>query len=750
MLHLLTLPAQRPRVAAALVALITIVLGGVALRVQTRYEIEGFFPEGTPERDGYQRAVELFGRDDRAGVLVVEAAQPFDAAALRVLDALTQRLEQRNDLERVVSPTNALIPVRRQDGNVRLERALPADPRGGLDAERVQQLFATFAKPPYAGALVSRDMRLAVVGALLREDRLGFAARATLLADLEREATLLEQDGFSVRVAGYPLQRVRLARLAAAESRRFLPAALLVILVITALSFRSARAVALPAVVALLAAIWTTGIMGVSGVFPNIFGPAVYVMIVVVGVADAIHLLARRGELLADGLAAQDALVQSLREVGPPCFWASLTTALAFASLVFTEIPMIVDMGLQVAVGVLCAFVATILVYPLICLRAGGTAAPLGTSSGHRLTRFSLWLEGIASQRPGAVVAAFALVLLVGGASATRVRVNSPLLSDLDEAHPIRVTNRLLEERLSGVIPIDLLIEPPRGERIAAYSGEHLDRIDSLTVRLRGVPEVLWATSAADPLRRMGALLRKVPEGDVTSLLPTALLLADEQVEGWVHEGSDMQRIRLRIRDLDTDAAFSLFAKIARAYEEELGRPAEGQITGQGFLAQVANRAMVRQFRAGFGVALLGVTLVLLLAFRDPVLAFVSLLPNLFPVVVVAGVMGAVGIDLRYTSALVLSVVFGLAVDDTIHVLAQLRRNQAASDPIRATCKIAGPGLVLTSVLLACGFGVLLASDFLPLRVMGGLLALTAVLALASDLLLLPALLRLLGRAKKV
>ncbi len=741
---MLTLPAERPRVAVALLVAITLALGAFALRVQTRYEIEGFFPEGTPERVGYDRAVELFGRDDRAGVLVIEAPQGLDAEALGVLDVLTQRLEQRDDLERVVSPTNALIPVRGSDGNVRLERALSKNADAVLGPERVEQLFAAFAQPPYAGALVSRDKSLAVIGALLHEDRLAFSDRARLLADLEAEASRLEQAGFKVRVAGYPLQRVRLARLAAAESRRFLPAALVVILVITWLSFRSVRAVAVPAAVALLAAIWTTGIMGLTGVFPNIFGPAVYVMIVVVGVADAIHLLARRGELLAEGLVPEEALLRSLKEVGPPCFWASLTTALAFASLVFTEIPMIADMGLQVAVGVLCAFVATILVYPLVVGKA-----PTLTSSSGRLTRFSLWLEGIASRRPRTVVAAFALVLLVGGASASQVRVNSPLLSDLDEAHPIRVTNRLLEERLSGVIPIDLLIEPPRGPRIAAYSRQHLDRIDALTVRLRALPEVLWATSAADPLRRLGALLREVPEDEVTGLLPTALLLASEQVKGWVDEDSDAQRIRLRIRDLDTDAAFGLFERISRAYEEELGRSAEGKITGQGFLAQVANRAMVAQFRTGFGVALLGVVFVLLLAFRDPVLAFVSLLPNLFPVVAVAGVMGAVGIDLRYTSALVLSVVFGLAVDDTIHVLAQLRRNRGVADPIRATCKIAGPGLVLTSLLLASGFGVLLFSEFLPLRVMGGLLALTAVLALASDLLLLPALLRLLARTKK-
>lgn len=341
------------------------------------------------------------------------------------------------------------------------------------------------------------------------------------------------------------------------------------------------------------------------------------------------------------------------------------------------------------------------------------------------------------------MVLGFALATLLAALLAARVEVNAPLLSDLDPEHPIRRANRLLEERLGGAIPLDLLIAPPPGPAERAYARERLERIEALTQRLRALPEVRWATSPVDPLRRLAGVLRGVPPDEAPGLLPTALLMAHDQVAPWVDVDHDRLRIRLRIRDLDTAAAFALFARIDALQREVLGEPGAVQLTGQGYLAQVVNRDIVAYFRSGFLTGLLAVALTLLAFLRDARLALLSLLPNLFVVVVVAGAMGALGIELRYTSALVLSVVFGLAVDDTIHVLAQWRRQRGDPDPVGVTFRVTGPGLVLTSLLLVSGFGTLLWAELLPLRVMGGLLLLTAVVALAADLLLLPALLHL-------
>ena len=733
--------ARRPGAAALTALALTALLAWPAAQVEHRYEIEDFFPRETPARADYDRLVERFGRDDRTALLVLEDPNGLGVDALSAVFALTERLQALAQVERVIAPSHTPIVVKQGDGDLRLEQALPGLP---LDPARVAQVLRTYQRRPYVDGLVSRDGKLCVVGCLLKPERLGFADRRAVRDALAAEVPTLEAAGLRVHLGGYPIQRVQLSELAAAESRVFLPAALGGIVVVLLLALRRLAALTLPLLVAAGAAVWATGGMGLLGVPPNIFGPAVYVLIVVTGVTDAVHLLARQVDLERAGAARADAVAEALAEAGPPCGWASLTTALAFVSLRLTGLPMIEDLGLQVALGVLAAFALTLLLFPAAALWLPATAPPRGEGAlVRRLSAFDAW----AGRRAPALLAGFAALLLLSGLFASRVEVNSPLLSDLDPSHPARVTNQLLADRLGGAIPLEILIAPPPGGFVntAAYAPERLAKVEAFADRLRADPRVLSATSVVDLLRRLVDLLPEVPPEDAPGMLPTALLLAEDQVQPWLAEREDLLRVRARLADLDTAEAFALFADVQRYADETLGEPV--LLTGQGYLAQLANRDIVSHFRASFLVAALGIALVLLVVARDPRLALATLLPNVLPVVVVAGAMGLTGIDLRYTSALVLAVVFGVATDDTIHFVARLRRlrERAPGTALRDTCRSAGPGLILTSLVLGAGFSVLALSSFLPLRVMGGLLLLTAFAALAADLVLLPALLRASG-----
>lgn len=742
--RLLTGSSRSPGAAFALAVALTGALGAAAARVHHRYEIEDFFPTGTPERIAYERAEEAFGRDDRTGLLVAEAPATLDVAAFQALDAVTRRLADAPEIEKVASPTSTEL-TSREGEDVRLERAVPLDQP--LTAARVAEVLDRYRAPPYARTLVSDDHRVAVIAATLRPDRLGFASRAALLERLRGEAAALGEAGFTCHVAGYPIQRVLLARTAARESGRFLPATLAVIVILAALTFRSLAAVVAILAITAGATVWTTGLMVLTGLPPNIFGPAVYVMVAVVGVADPVHLLARQRELMAEGLDATPAHERAWAEVGGPCFLASLTTAMAFATLALTGIPLVAQMGLQVAMGVGAAFALTWLLLPTLAPWIPAPTAAPGTGA---LARTCAAADRLVARRPGVVLGIALAAGAVAAVAARGLSTNAPFLADLAPDHPVRVANRALERDLSGVIPLDVVIDPPAGKpRSAAFAAARMRKVEELTARLRNLDGVAWSTSAVDTLRQLGRLLARVPDDEVPGLLPTAFLLAYDQVRPWADDKTGRTRIRLRLEDLNSDAAFALFDRIRQACAETLPAGEVVHVTGQGYLAQVVNRQIVRHFRLGFAVALLGVALVLALLVRDPVLALASVVPNLLPVVGVAGLMAVTGVELRYTSALVLATVFGLAVDDTLHVLTQLRRCRDAEDPVSVTLRIAGPGLILTSVLLAAGFSVLGLSSFLPLRVMGGLLAVTSALALAGDLLVLPALIRLLRRRSR-
>lgn len=746
---------RRPLGALVLALALTLGLGLAGRGLESRFEIEDFFPRGeSPARAAYARSQALFGRDDRAGLLLIEAPARLGAPELARIHALTARIASSSLVERVISPTHLAVPVRGPAGELQLAPLFPASlPPTGPSAAQVEGLHRELSGPPYQG-LLSPDGQACVVAALLRPERLGFSDRSALRDVLEQEAAALRSEaGWRVFVGGYPVQRVVLAELARRESARFLPWALGFIVLLGALAFRSAAGALLPLAVAAAAGVWTTGLMALCGLQPNVFGAAVYVVVAVVGVADGVHLLARARELRGTGLARGPAALRAFEEVGPACCYASLTTGIAFVSLALSDLPLVADMGLQVGLGVAAALALSLLLFPAAALWGTRDVAAEDKSDQGRLATILASLDAWAAARPRALVCAFLVLGLVALGSAARLRANTPLLADLEPEHPLRQANRLLEERLGGAIPLELLIEPPA--EAFPYARERMARIEALTAELRAWPEIASATGPVDPLRRLAPLLSRAALGsraalevsaeEVPGLMPSALLLASEQVAPWVAADADLMRIRLRMRDVDSQAATALFARIEARCSEVLGEDSRGRLTGQGYLAQSANAAIVSHFLRGFLLALGAVALVLLVALRDPALALASLVPNLFPVLALAGLLPLLGIELRYTSALVLSIVFGLAVDDTIHFLAQ-RGRQRGPQALRETIRVAGPGLVLTSVLLAGGFGVLVLSEFLPLRVVGQTLALTAVLALAADLLLLPALLRLLGR----
>ena len=697
---------------------ITVGLGLAASDLRPRYQVEDFFAEDAPERAAFNGARASFGRDDRVAAAVYELPAPATREDFARLHAVALALGSRGEVEGIISPTTAQLVTADDRGRPVLRPAvrLPF-------SEAMTQL----GRRPFVDRLLSADRRVAVVGAVMRADRLDFSSREALRDAL---ATLSEGGpvGARVRLVGYPVHRVILTETVAAESRRLYPLVLLALALVLAVGLRSVIGVVAPLVVAGLAAVWTTGLMAVTGLAPNILSPGVYVLVAVIGVADAVHVLCR----------------QQWRPLLLPCGLGTLTTGCGFAALWLTGIPMVAHFGIQVAMGVASAYAITFLLLPSLL--------PLVRAAPPRFAFLDrLWRWTLAHRR--AVLVVSGLLLLGGAAATTQVRVDSPLLADLSPDHPVREAYAFLDDRMGGVIPIDLLVTAPEHETTggtggrppeqeptardapnALYARETIDRVATLAARLREDPDILSVSSVSDLLGHLGPLLRRVPADEVNGLLPTALLLANDETRTWVDDDAGLMRLRLRVRNLGTAEAFALHDRIDGLHRDVMGTPAT--LTGQGVLSQTVNRRLVDHFRTGFLVALGLVVLVLLVALRRPRLALLALLPNLLPLAVVVGTMGLWGIDLRYTSALVLTVVFALAVDDTIHML-----TEASRAPLEVAYRHAAPGIWLTSVVLAVGFGILMTSEFLPNRVMGLLLSVCAVSAVVADLILLPALL---------
>jgi predicted RND superfamily exporter protein len=343
---------------------------------------------------------------------------------------------------------------------------------------------------------------------------------------------------------------------------------------------------------------------------------------------------------------------------------------------------------------------------------------------------------------PGRFILGVGLLLAVAASGIPLVEINSPLLADLDPSHPIIETNRILEDRMAGVVNLELLVEPGTEDLGTIYGTERIHQVDLLASKVRELEGVVTVTSVTDPLHHFAREFFDGSATDPATLLPAALLLAAPSFAQWIDEETRVMRIRIKVRNLDTKSSLALFDTIGSLYEDILGESSKGRLTGQGYIGQRINQRIVSHLQLSFFAAIGAVLLFLMIALRSLRLVLVSILPNILPLVLISGVMGYAGIDLRYTSALVLTVVFGIAVDDTIHFIAQVHARRHSQDPIREAYLSAGHGILLTSIILALGFSVLLQGTIIPNRVLGGLLMMTAISALIGDLLLLPALLR--------
>jgi uncharacterized protein len=701
-------------------------------KLEPEWDLEGFFAEGTSDRVAYEQMRELFGRDDRTGLVLASRARALDGADFRALAESTARLTGLDGVAEVRSPTNLQIVVRDERDQVVLEDALPTD----FTAERLQLAVVRMQQPPYVRVVLSEDGHSAMLTASLAKDRVDVPDRAKLRDDLDAEAERLRELGFDVRIGGYPVQRAMLTEVIGSEAGRLFPWIIVVLALSLAVTMRSMMGVVAPLVVVTIASLWTTGLMGALNLQPNLFATAVYTLVLVIGVSDSVHVLARYQELAPD-LGVWEAVSRTVRELVGPCLLTSATTAMGFAALTLSPIPSISVFGRQVAVGVLAAWVVTFLVVPPLLVGWGRVAGVPRRALGGRLTTWLGRLDARIAAHPRRALLLVACVCAVAVVGLGFLDVNSPLLADLDQDHPIIETNARLERDMAGVLGLEVVLSP-QGKASETYATERMRSVDSLTKRLRALPGIITATSLVDPLHHFARQLNA--DKDAWDVVPAALLLAAEELDPWVHEETGTQRIRMTMRNLDTDQSLALFADIERIVAEELGVDGGGSLTGAAYVGQLVNARIMEHLQMGFLAALAAVFLTLVIGLRDVRLAALSLFPNLLPVLIVSGVMGFAGIDLRYTSALVLTVVFGIAVDDTIHFLAAV--DNTAADPVREAFERAGPGILLTSVALSAGFSVLLLSTFVPNRVLGGLLMVTAATALLGDLVLLPALLR--------
>jgi predicted RND superfamily exporter protein len=718
------------------VVLLTIAASFPAARVHFDNSIELWFSEDDPELAIYEQFSQQY-EADQIIVIGIFGDDVFAATTLSIVDRISTAAAELEYSFRVNSITRSVLAARLEDGF--------------LDPHFRDTVMAS---PILNGTLVSSDGTGAAIVVYLSRAGETAELKSQFVATLN-EIALRETQNTAVSfvLAGAPVMGKAGQAKNRQDMRILVPIMVVIILLLTFAVLRNIWLSLLPLAVVAIAVVWSFAFMGIAGWQMTMVSAMLMPLILAVGVADTIHVVVRFRRQLVAGENRQQAVRSSLLNLLRPCFFTTITTMAGLLALLVSAIAPVRQFGVVAAVGVFAAFVVSITLVPacLLVIPASGGDRSLGTNGvlGHSLKSVNAW----SGKRPGMIVSASLLLVVLCAWSATRISVGVDPLTWFPEEDPYRTAIQKVDAAFGGSLSMEFLVSAPGGDLITPAVLRRLDRFELWLLEntdiSRTISIVDFLKEAARVARDEGADGYSLPRSQfVTDALLDSLQQAG-QLDGWVQADYSGARISARIPVARAQSVVQQTPAI-RAYLQNEFADIELQIqmTGYAVLVGKMQDYVIRSQITSFSVAFLVIAILMFLLMRSVTLGLLALIPNLIPLIVGLGSMAFFGVALNPGTVMITAVALGIVVDDTVHFMTaisrQLRNTADISVAIDHAVTDVGRPIVVTSLLLTLGFSVMLIGSFLPSRQIGGISALIIVVALAADIILLPAVLRLL------
>jgi predicted RND superfamily exporter protein len=681
----------------------------------------------------YQRFVAIFGNDETILVALHDPTQsiltPGGLAAAR---RLTQDLADLPYVDSVFSLTNAPDMARL----TMTPFGLSAPHLIGGDTLSPESLASIRHNQLVIGTLLSADLHTAGILVMPNQTTTSPTARQAWIAAVRSVAAQHAAQGRQTYVAGTPLERHDVTYYLERDQQRIVPLVFLVLLGVTYSIYRVKRLALIPAACVLISLAWTMGLVGFAGIPLNTITSLLPPVVMVVSVSAAIHLLNQYLDEIEAGVSGAAAVENAIRHVGMACFLTSLTTALGFFSLLVSPVPAVREFALFAGIGVLLSFVVAITCVPLALLHSG-TLAPerlmhLKEGAIERLLDRLVWWV---SAHRGRVFAGTVLALVGLCPGIWRLTEGTDIVRALKPHAPLRVSSEFIDQHLTGVNSLELLVQTPGPKGPMAPAT--IRQVLAFSRWLRDQPGVTAVYSPWEPLT--GVRTDLVAQDTQLTALATLLPLVFP-MQAWLEPNAKALRISARVTAMRSDQFLALAQSVERQ-AEQARLPL--QVTGHNYLLAQMSRTLVQTQMRALGFAVVMILGTMALALRSWRLGLLAAIPNVLPPLMIFGLMGWCGIALSTATTMIASVALGLIVDDTIHLLYWYKRERqtrgggfvAMEQALRHT----GRALVSTTMILTLGFWAGILGSFRPTAHFSFLTGLTMILALVADLLVTPA-----------
>jgi hypothetical protein len=724
--------------------------------IQFNYDFEAFFPNEDNELEVYQTHRNRFEWDNEFVLIGIEnKAGIFKKDFLQKVESFSNDLKTIRYADRIISPTNiknislsGLAPVQKRLIHIEDESLYKEDSTNIYNTpELIGSFFPTDAKS--LSIFIKTDEGLSKVKCDSLARNIEKAFKKYHFDDVHFVGRIVAQDVYLKNLQN--------------EFVYFLAISFGLVMFFLWLSFRSIYGVLVPMTIVIISIFWTLGIMAMLGQSLDIMTVMLPTMIFIAGMSDVVHFFSKYFEELSKGTERLKIYPLILKEVGFPTFLTLITTVVGFLSLLFSSIKPIKDFGIYTSIGIVIAFILSYTLLPALLYLF--TPKKLVAIHGHDNKTYNImrnvlfWI--LRHQKTIFVTSCLLVALSIIGIY--NIKVNNILLEDLSDRVKIKQDFYFFEKHYSGVRPLELAVEI-KNKNKTVWDYDIMKQLNSVDEFLKKEYQAGFMYSPAMLTKTINKALNDESSGE--GVFPNQEDYAPIKKQLMSNKkNKDIKRIitidghYARINGKIADVGSIVINERNKKFQEFLKnninqQDIEIKITGAAHLIDRNNEYMVNNMIQGFLFSIVVIAILTYFLHRSWKMVIVFILPNFIPLLIIAGIMGFAGIELKAATSLVFSIAFGVATDDTIHFISRLKIELGYGKSLlyafKRTYFETGKPILLTTFILMGGFVSLMISDFQSTFYFGFLICITIIIAVIADIFLLPVLLFwILGKKKK-
>ena len=741
-----------------LIAAATYFLASQTQYMQFSHTEANLLPEDHQSNIEYDHFVEIFGEEGNLIILAVKDSTIFTPEKFNAWNALAKKLGTFDEVDFTMS-FGDIKKLKSDPKNERfvVEPFFNGKPKTKEEILKVKnELFER--NPFFDNLLFNKKTGTIQTAIYLDKDILNTPIRKNFI--FEHLIPIIEafekEHSINVRASGMPYIRTLNAQNIVDEIGMFVGLALGVTAFIFFLFFRSFRATFITLLVVCIGVVWSFGFIGWFRYEISVLMALIPPLIIVIGVPNAIFLINKyQQEVKKHGNQAKS-LQRVITKIGNATLMTNVTTASGFATFIFTKSQLLAEFGIIASINILGIFVLAILLIPIMY-----SFMPLPKEQHLKhldrkwIDAIVNWMENMVRNHRIAIYASSVVIIIVSMIGVYMIKVSGSIIEDMPKDKDFYHDIVFFEEEFGGILPFEVLIDTKKENGVMKLST--LKRMERLSETIEEIPQLSRPISVVDVVKyTKQAFYNGNPKyyqlptsQDKNFILRYTKNSSNNSnlLENYVDSTGRYARITTFMKDAGTDKMELIEAQLKNKIAKEF--PAskyDVTMTGKALIFLKGTNYLINNLVFSLSLAILLIALFMAFMFRSFRMILISLIPNIFPLLITAGLMGYLGVPIKPSTILVFSIAFGISVDDTIHFLAKYRQELKVNNwrikvSVYAALRETGVSMFYTSIVLFFGFLVFVVSSFGGTIALGGLVSITLLFAMLSNLLLLPSLL---------